>query len=380
MTACSHAWNSLGMNPFGRVRACGRSVPNTDNPSLKIVSIAQAWNSDYYKQLRLDMLAGVENKNCDKCHVQEQLGGISKRMQINKDTSFDVVAARANTNIDGSVDHSPTNIDIRVGNICNLKCIHCWTGNSSKWFEDKLLLDKYENTQNYKIDNKWISKNGSIWQYVRDNCNTIQRLNILGGEPFASKEHNQLIDWLIANDKVNIELNYVTNGTLLYPDVVEKLKKFKHVGLGISLDDTHSRAEFLRFPTKWKLLEQNLQYVNKSFTGAYFLWSCYNMNFYQLADTYNYCSNNFNNMQFRLGDFVNSPSHMSVQNLPLEFKHEITNRVKDVPDVEFFLNYMMAEHTWEQSGSILKQYLTDLDTTRKTDWKTTFPEIAKLYE
>ena len=78
-TFCMLAWESLGMNTHGRVRACGRSTPNIDNPSLKNVSIGEAWNSNYYKKLRLDMLNGIKNSNCIKCYKEEDLGGTSKR-------------------------------------------------------------------------------------------------------------------------------------------------------------------------------------------------------------------------------------------------------------------------------------------------------------
>ena len=159
-TACILAWTSLGMNPFGRIRPCGRSKANPHLPNLSKMSIEKAWNSDFYKQLRKDMLNGVKNSNCEKCHVQEKLEGWSKRQEINENRKFDLDKIRTQTNNDGSVDMAPSHIDVRVGNICNLKCVHCWTGNSSKWYEDKILLDKYENTKNYGIDNDWISEKG----------------------------------------------------------------------------------------------------------------------------------------------------------------------------------------------------------------------------
>lgn len=380
MTACVLAWTSLGMSPQGRVRACGKSIPNASNPSLKQVSIEAAWNSDYYKTLRLDMLNGVENSNCAKCHLQEKLEGTSKRLQINADTNIDLDYLRSITNIDGNITTSPTQIDIRVGNICNLKCVHCWTGNSSKWYEDKLLLDRYENTENIKFDNTWISDNGSVWQYVKDNIDTIESLNILGGEPFASKQHNELLDWLVEHNKTDVSLFYVTNATLLTPTILDKLRKFKHVELGISLDDTFARAEFMRFPNNWKTLQSIFEYINQYFDTAYFNWTCHNLNFYQLADTYKYCADNYSNIKFKLGDFVITPAHMSVQNLPLSLKDTIKERVKDVPGVEFYINYMYANDLWATHSSTLLDYLNDLDTIRKTNWKTTFPEITKLYE
>jgi len=381
-TFCALAWTSIGMNPSGRVRACGRSAVNLANPSLKEMTITSAWNSDFYKQLRLDMLNGVRNPNCTKCHEQEDLGGYSKRLQINdlaRPLSFNDF--KDMTNVDGSTSTKPSIIDIRVGNICNLKCIHCWTGNSSKWYQDKILLDKYENTINYKIDNDWISEKSSIWQYVRDNFDTIDKLNILGGEPFASKEHNQLIDWMIDNKKLDITLCYVTNGTLLTPDIIDKLNQFKHVELGISMDGIYDRAEFLRFPTKWDELNTNLSYVNKNFKYfAYFLYTVYNMNIFELDITYDYCIKHFENMKFKLGDFVVTPVHMSVQNLPDKFKKLVYEKVKHIPEVEFYLNYMMDKNLWEQHSQVLYSYLNDLDIARKTDWKNTFPEIKNLYE
>ena len=90
----------------------------------------------------------------------------------------------------------PTHIDVRVGNICNLKCIHCWTGNSSKWYEDKNMLDKYENTSSKRPYKEWISEEGDIWKYIRENIDRIDKLSFLGGEPLASKEHNNLLKWL----------------------------------------------------------------------------------------------------------------------------------------------------------------------------------------
>lgn len=382
-TTCSLAWSSIGMNPSGRVRACGRSIPNSNNPSLKQMTIGEAWNSDYYKQLRLDMLAGIKNPNCAKCHMEEDLGGVSKRKTHNK-RLFPIVSTL--TNKDGSIDRKPTMIDIRVGNICNLKCIHCWTGNSSKWYQDTLLLDKYENTPNLTIDNDWISEKGSVWNYVRENVDSLKKLNILGGEPFASKEHNLLLDWLVENNKSELDITYVTNATLITPTIVDKLKKFRNVQLGISLDATHEISDFVRFPSKWDELEKIISYIDSvnidpsNKFNAYFNYTFYNMNVFHLDKTYAYCKKHFKDIKLRMGDFVESPAHMSIQNLPRPFKEKIAKKIKNVPGVDFYINYMMAKDTWEELGPTLYNYLNDLDAARNTDWKSIFPEIKELYE
>lgn len=384
-TACILAWTSLGMNTFGRIRPCGRSKANPDLPSLSKMSIEKAWNSDFYKQLRKDMLNGVKNSNCEKCHVQEKLEGWSKRQEINENRKFDLDKIRTQTNTDGSVDMAPNHIDVRVGNICNLKCVHCWTGNSSKWYEDKILLDKYENTKSYGINNEWISEKGDIWDYIRKNIESIHKLSFLGGEPFASKEHNALLDWLHNNKEFHVEFYYVTNATLLTKNNIDKLKKFKRVTLGISLDAIGEVAEFLRFPMKWKSVEKMFDYLNETNDNKmfepYFNWTAYNTNIWHLPNTYRYCTEKWPNIDFRLADWVETPKHMSIKNLPKEFKNEIINKMKNVNihNQQFYLNLMSNEHTWEKYNKTLYNYLNDLDKARATNWRKVLPEIAELW-
>ena len=397
--ACQLLWYSLGMSPSGSARPCGRSTgsPGATKkgrlPNLSKLTIEEAWNSEYFKSIRRDMLNGVQHPNCQKCYKQESLGGWSKRQEINNLKKFDIEKARAQTNADGSVDFAPKHIDVRVGNICNLKCIHCWTGNSSKWYEDKIMLNKYENTKNYGIDNKWISEKGTIWSYIRENVDSIVKLSFLGGEPFASKEHNDLLDWMYDNNKFHIELFYVTNATLLNPKRIDKLKKFKRVTLGIRLDAIQDVAEFIRFPTKWNVFEKNMDYLHSLInrpggietTGLiepYFNWTAYNTNVYHLPETYNYSVKRWPHIRFELGDWVETPQHMSIQNLPDEFKKTVIDKWEPIElhNKIFYMNYMQKKSTWQKYGSTLQNYLNDLDTSRGTQWKKALPEIAELWQ
>jgi hypothetical protein len=166
--------------------------------------------------------------------------------------------------------------------------------------------------------------------------------------------------------------------------MIDKLTKFNSVVLGISLDATHTISDFLRFPSKWGQLEKILYYIDSVNTvgkfTVYFNHTFYNMNIFHLAETYSYCNNKFKNISFHLGDFVESPAHMSIQNLPRDFKEKIAKKIKNVPGVDFYINYMMAKDTWEDLGSTLYEYLNDLDKARSTNWGSIFPEIKKLYE
>ena len=381
-TFCPLAWTSFGMTPLGRVRICGKSRPNFKNPHLNDVSIETAWNSDYYRQVRLDMLSGRQNPNCEKCYTQENLKGQSKRLEENQRFLFSKKEAEKITNSDGSVVIPPRQMDIRVGNICNLKCIHCFPGNSSKWYEDKILLDKYENTKKIKINNRWISDDGEIWTYIKNHIHSIKKLSFLGGEPFASPFHNQFLNWLLDNNHTHLSLRYITNGTLVTKDVIEKLKKFRHINLGVSLDALGERVEFLRFPTHWQKLKTNLMALNQSGFDLFFNWTAYNTNIFTLPETYQYCQEHFPNIYFRLADFVINPSHLSIQNLPDFFKKRIVEKLKtiDIHNVSFYLLFMNQKDLWSSHNQILYNYLEDLDRARGTKWKKVLPEIAELWK
>lgn len=380
-TYCALAWTSLCMNTHGAVRVCGRSKPNKKTPNLKNISIDKAWNSDYFKNIRLDMLAGRKNSNCEKCYIQERLDGYSKRLESNTNVKVSKTEALKMTQSDGSVAKAPEHIDIRVGNICNLKCIHCWTGNSSKWYEDTLLMDKYENTTNIQMDNSWISNKGTIWDYMLRNIKQIKKLSFLGGEAFASPYHNIFLDELIEKNHTDLHLYYVSNATLITEKIIKKLERFKKVRLGISLDAIEKRIEFMRFPTQWKSLEENLFYLNNSSLDCYINWTAYNTNIFTLPETYNYCLKQLPNISFELADFVKNPSHMSVQNLPSQFKTQVMEKLESlkIPHLKFYINYMVKENLWDTHNKTLLSYLDDLDKARGTNWKQSLPEISTLF-
>ena len=377
-TFCVLPWLSIGTNTHGTVRACGRSMQK--GPSLKTTTLDDAWNSNYFKTLRLDMLQGNKNINCTKCYEQENLGGKSKRIEFNNLYPDVVQSANLITDSDGKIKTQPSQFDIRVGNICNLKCTHCWTGNSTKWYEDKLLLDKYENTQNLEINNAWIDK-GEVWEYLYKNIKQIEKISFLGGEPFASKYHNKFIHWCAENNP-NISLNYVTNATLLSDELLKSLFKFKTLVLGISLDAVEEQAEFLRFPTNWKTLYPILKKINSKVGNSqfYFNFTCHALNILSMGETKKYCETHFPNIRFHLGDHVINPVHMSVQNLPENYKKEITKRYSNNNEFSFYINYMNKKSLWDDYSNVLLNYLNDLDTARNTNWKTVLPEIAGLYE
>jgi sulfatase maturation enzyme AslB (radical SAM superfamily) len=390
MKPCILPWINFSTNTFGRPRTCGyadQSVVKQAQVKLKGSSIANEWNNDYFKHIRKEFLEGRWPENCKRCEYVESLKGNSKRIEENYYHYDNNEHLLEQTAQDGSVPYYPSNIDIRVGTICNLKCIHCGTGASSKWNEDKAMLDKYPNTEFYNIDNKWIEQDSFIWDNIKENLNYTKRFNFLGGEPFANKQHNKFIQDISQTEYAkDITLSYVSNGTLLTEKIFEQLKNFKLVIIRLSLDAIQEPGEYFRFPIKWNTFKTKLELMQKyakhySNFDIGVQWTCSNISMFYLTETFDFMQKNYPNIEFILANHVEWPVHMSAQVLPNVVKKIITDKIenynfgKKSKKVPFYLNHMNEKNLWPEYGKTFINYLDDLDCARNINWKHSFKEI-----
>jgi sulfatase maturation enzyme AslB (radical SAM superfamily) len=390
MKPCILPWINFSTNTFGRPRTCGyadQSVVKSADVKLKGSTIAEEWNNDYFKSIRKDFLEGKWPENCKRCKYVEELGGSSKRIEENRYHYEPNEHLIAKTLPDGSVPYYPTNIDIRVGTICNLKCIHCGTGASSKWNEDKAMLNKYPNTEFYDIDNKWIEQDSFIWDNIKENLDQTKRFNFLGGEPFANKEHNKFLKEMSASNYAkDITLSYVSNGTLLTEKTFDQLIKFKSVIIRLSLDAIKEPGEYFRFPIKWDNFKKKLDLMHSYAELNPNLdigvqWTCSNVSMFYLTDTYDYIKNNYPLIKFIFGNFVEWPEHMSAKVLPNSTKKIIKEKIesydfgKYTTKVQFYVTHMFDEDKWKDLGPTFIQYLDDLDAARNISWRESFKDM-----
>jgi MoaA/NifB/PqqE/SkfB family radical SAM enzyme len=390
MKPCILPWINFSTNPFGRPRTCGyanQNVVKTANVKLKGSNIESEWNNEYFKNIRKEFLNGEWPENCKRCKYVESLGGRSKRQDENYYNYEQYARLIDHTADDGSVDYYPPQIDIRVGTICNLKCIHCGTGASSKWYEDKPILDKYQNTEIYDADNKWIEQDSFIWDNIEENIVHTRRFNFLGGEPFANKQHNRFIERTSKCDHAkNITLSYVSNGSLITEKILDQLTKFDQIIIRLSVDAIGIPGEYFRFPIKWNSFKSKLDMLQryaKNFKNidVGVQWTCSNISMFYLTETYEYIRSNYPDLEFILANHVEWPVHMSAQVLPNELKDIIVDKVsnfdfgKHQSKVAFYLNHMMEQDLWSSTGPTFINYLNDLDYVRSVNWKHSFKEM-----
>jgi MoaA/NifB/PqqE/SkfB family radical SAM enzyme len=391
MKPCILPWINFSTTTFGRPRVCGYSDDATlkkVDVNLKNSSINKEWNNEYFKEIRRDFINGKWPENCKRCKYVEDLGGISKRIVENEARYDEYNYLISNTAPDGIVSHKPIHIDIRTGTVCNLKCIHCGTGASSKWKEDKLLLDKYPNTTIMNIDNSWIEKDRESWNSLKSGWGQVKRYNFLGGESFANKRHNEFLKELSETEYAkDIVLSYVSNGLLITKDKLNQLSKFKFVSLRISVDAPTSAGEYFRFPLKWNDFKTKLKIIEQYAIQSEVFdvgvqWTSSNVSIFYLTEMYDIIKNEFPTLKFLFCNHVEYPIHMSTQNLPMQLKLKIVDKIKNYNfnlenqnEYTFYLNHMLEKDLWPEYGKVFMQYLDDLDQARNTNWKYSLKEM-----
>ena len=99
--------------------------------------------------------------------------------------------------------------------------------------------------------------------------------------------------------------------------------------------------------------------------------------------SYNLLRNKFPDIRFLFENHVTEPYHMSVQNLPIEIKNEIKEKIdaymfdEEAKEVlPFYINHMFEKDGWTDNGSILINYFNDLDKARNTNWKESLCGLA----
>ena len=152
---CAYPWIHTACNTYGDFRLCCMAdfhiAKNNGDPyKFGKDSISEMWNSDYMRDIRNKMLNDEYIEACKECIIDEKIGKTSLRESMTKvwqDNSKFRDNLQYSVEHDGHVKYTPISYDIRLGNLCNLKCRMCGPHNSSQ------LAKEYEKIN----DNKSLS-------------------------------------------------------------------------------------------------------------------------------------------------------------------------------------------------------------------------------
>lgn len=258
-------WISIETSPIGTVRPCCLAIDEIVKESgekynLNEDTLEQAFTSAYMNNLRQQFLQGEKPKTCKRCWDEEAAGRQSKRInsRLRLKEYYD--------NIDwgNATADQLWFIDLKLGNICNLKCRICGSWSSSKWAKEEIDyvpgINRREHlAYKFLMAGSWPRENALFWNNLQTLLPNIKYFEFTGGEPFLIEQHFKLLRYAVEQGYSQyIEIHYNTNGTV-FPQEHELWSKFKHVEIAFSIDNVGHRFEYERYGAKWQQVLDNLE-------------------------------------------------------------------------------------------------------------------------
>jgi sulfatase maturation enzyme AslB (radical SAM superfamily) len=354
-------------------------------------SINNILKSDKFNQLRKNMLSGRRSKECKRCYNFEDANQPSPRIKNNTRWSH---LKNLDFNKDGTINEfKSVFLDLRLSNLCNLKCRMCDGYFSSAIAqEDAELFGNYTHLNNSLQNKDRKAELTDILEYV----SVAEEIYFAGGEPLLSFEHYKILDALIKCNNTDLRIIYNTNFTKLSfknQSVTKLWNKFSNVTVGASLDAMDNVAEYIRSGTNWKEIEHNLTqlkdespHVNFTVTSTVGF-----MNIASLIKLQRQWHNNdiLNIKKFSLNTTL-SPAHLTVQVLPIHHKIRLSALIKnhiswcvenhaDKLAVQWqeTLDYMLDDDHTHYLGEF-KRLTNIVDTHRNQSFIDVFPEFQDL--
>lgn len=399
---CIVPWFGIETTPIGTVRPCciARDEITDDSGvafNLHSSTFDQIQNSQYMKDLRQQFLDNKRPTTCGSCWNVEVAGHKSKRLQ-----TLESVLAKQVNNQPWTTDPIQLRyIDLKLGNICNLKCRICGSFSSSQIASERLaslsshddngfpITHDKKNMLEYKMlrQGAWPRESNVFWDELEKVLGQIKKFDISGGEPFLIREHFDMLNTMVANGySHDTEIYYNSNGTI-YPDQAESIwKDFHSVNIALSLDDVGARYEYQRSNGIWSTILSNLTKFKqlRSRHSNIGLEACCTISIYNVL----YLVEILDWLHMQQLDYVNINflhyhPMLSVANLPQAIKDQIINHLitanqnKNYEEISVVIDFMRQGNSRNDMIDTLA-YMLYFDQLRSTNLSDSSPELAKM--
>lgn len=253
---CYAPWVHMYTNPDNKLLPCCLFDDNNqDFPDLNTTSLESAINHPRMIELRKEFIEGKIPAGCYKCEEQLKTNTTPYREKMNNYGKNKQIVI----NTDGTLEllnFNPTFLDIRFGNLCNLKCRTCSPTFSSSIGAEKNKIYNLKMQVLYKLDNNIVDQIFSKLEYV-------EHLYLAGGEPLIEEKNYILLHELIKR-KLTPSLLYNTNLTnISFKDeiIIDLWKNFTDVRLIVSLDGYKEVNDYIRHGSQYDEILQNIQKI-----------------------------------------------------------------------------------------------------------------------
>jgi organic radical activating enzyme len=259
---CSMVNHGLGVTWDGLLTPCCSWEPKKESHKF-FWDNYQGYNDTIRTLILKDFDQGIQHAGCIKCFREEELRYGSLRQLANRE--------HPQTHETPSIHNPIYNFELRLGNNCNLRCIMCGPYASSSWHleraEHKEKFDEINIINAKEQPTKWW-ENTDFYNFLSNKFKDAIVVDISGGEPLPLPGTQKMLDLLISSGNTKLDLRFNTNLTRVPKAFLEKLKLFSNTGLSVSLEGTGAMNNYLRYPSKWEEINNNLIHVQNVLPGA----------------------------------------------------------------------------------------------------------------
>ena len=391
---CVLPWVSLEASPIGTVRPCcladDEILDDQGNKfELSTANFADIQNSRHMRRLRQQFLDSQQPQTCRKCWSEERAGRTSKRMHTLDRLKHMGIGSEF------TADAKPLMfLDLKLGNICNLKCRICGSWSSSQFAAEEIAVlprDEQKKSHAYTMlrAGAWPRDNPQFWDQIDSVVDDIRYIEFTGGEPFMIDEHFAMLQGIVNRGIAHqVEIHYNTNGTQ-YPAQAEHIwRHFKTVEIAFSIDDVGPRFEYQRSNAVWTQVCDNLDRFRdlKEIYSNIELQVCTTVNVFNvryLGDIAQWLENNKESFTFVYWNMMHDAWYFSIACLPDSAKKAISEYLDSTTTIyrdEFdrIKDFMMRGASTD--GFMTRMKIADLDRKRDQNLQAVAPEFAELID
>lgn len=413
---CPSPWFHMTINNAGQYEYCRWAIRKERDSGF---SIHDTTPSNFFQQkmsgIRQQLLEGQAPPACDSCHQMEKHSKISGRQRqllkigvtVDQFEKTMVSSVWHSEFSKGSVtDHMPQDWQIDLGNYCDSACVFCSPNFSSRLSaEFKKIGIQHQTPRSNWTDNTYL-----VQQFV-DTLSQSPRLaylHFIGGETLITPAFKTILLALIAaglNQQATI--GFTTNLSSWRDDVIELLKQFQNVNLGMSIESFHHVNEYVRYPIKQKTALHHLEkWKDLALERNWFTQlrtTPTALSVKHLTGIYDYAWNN--KISIESCNFLIEPEFLRPSVLPREYRLPIIqhfqqwinehhsgndstivnsrdpNQIQNyvVQELQSYVNYLEsdADQSWRLPE--LVRYLQKLESNRKNSVLDYLPEYEELF-
>lgn len=290
---------------------------------IKEHKLSDIWRSPEMLAVREQFAKGENVEGCFKCYDPESKGIRSFRTKMLGQLNFK----------DGRIpflDDEIRALDLRIGNICNLSCTMCYSGNSNRIYQQIPKMAEHFGWSQSRVDDElekyharnydW-SNDERAWDNIISAIDkNLQHCYLAGGEPFYLKNFASTVK-RIGSIAPNARFVINTNGTRLLREKDLKQYEGLKVGIRLSVDGWGLSDEWTRQETVWEEKLAVMDQYYKEFNLRVFDITANAFSVRSIPKLIKYLEERYPLSQIQVRPVINK-QEILMENLPDRFKAE----------------------------------------------------------